>query len=224
MIEHIAHRGAKREFTENTMAAFRRAIERGANAIELDVHATSDGTVVINHDADLGSRFGVIAGRAIAELGWEALSAAAIGDDLAMPTLSQFLAELPPHITAYVEIKGRAIEPQVAAVIRASGATCAVHSFDHDAIGRMREIAPEIPRGILFDHHPRDVVSAMSAVGARDVWPAWRLIDRDLVDLVHGAGGRVIAWTVNERSVADQLTAISVDGVCTDDIRLLEGL
>jgi glycerophosphoryl diester phosphodiesterase len=56
------------------------------------------------------------------------------------------------------------------------------------------------------------------------VWPEWRLIDRTLVDQVHAANGRVIAWTVNDRAAAQELIAIGVDGLCTDDVRLLDGL
>ena len=64
-MERIGHRGAKRELRENTLAAFRRAFERGADAVELDVHATRDGVVVIHHDAELGPEFGPLAGGAI---------------------------------------------------------------------------------------------------------------------------------------------------------------
>jgi glycerophosphoryl diester phosphodiesterase len=53
------------------------------------------------------------------------------------------------------------------------------------------------------------------------VWPNWKLIDRGTVALVHARGGRVIAWTVNSSGPASDLAAIGVDGICTDDVRLL---
>lgn len=223
-VEHIAHRGAKRELPENTLGAFRRAFERGADAIELDVHATRDGVVVIHHDPDLGRSFGSLAGRAIAGLDWSALGALGIAEELAVPTLAQLLTIMPNGATAYVELKGDGIERLVADVVRASSARCAVHSFDHEAIRRLREIAPEIPRGILLDALPDDLDGAIAATGARDVWPNWRLIDALLVNQIHAAGARVIAWTVNGRGVAEDLVAHGVDGLCTDDVGLLEGL
>ena len=223
-MERIGHRGAKRELRENTLAAFRRAFERGADAVELDVHATRDGVVVIHHDPELGAEFGPLAGGAIAGLDWIDLEGVGLPDDLGVPTLAQLLAIVPASATAYVEIKGERIERLVADVIRASMTRCAVHSFDHEAVRRMREIAPEIARGILFDRRPVDVVASMAATGARDVWPEWHLIDRGLVDRVHEAGGRVIAWTVNSADAAANLGAIGVDGLCTDDVRLLSGL
>lgn len=223
-MERIGHRGAKRELPENTLAAFRRAFERGADAVELDVHATSDGVVVIRHDPDLGRDFAGLSGRPIAGLSWAELEAAALPEELAVPTLAELLAIVPTGAVAYVEIKGEQIERLVADVIRASPTRCAVHSFDHAAVRRMFEIAPEIPRGILFDRAPADVAASMADAGARDVWPEWRLIDRGLVDRVHEAGGRVIAWTVNSADAAADLAALGVEGLCTDDVRLLDGL
>ena len=85
----------------------------------------------------------------------------------------------------------------------------------------MREIAPDIPRGILYDDRVTDVSAAMKVTGARDVWPKWRLVDHATVKLVHDAGGRVIAWTVNSRRAANSLIELGVDGVCGDDVRLL---
>jgi glycerophosphoryl diester phosphodiesterase len=220
-VERIGHRGAKRELRENTLAAFQRAFERGADAIELDVHASEDGVVVVHHDPELGSEMGPLAGRAIADLRWGDFQAAGLPAELAVPTLAEVLAATPESRTVYVEIKGADIEQLVADTIRNGSARCAVHSFDHAAIVRMAAIAPEIPRGILFDERPADVAASMRDAQARDVWPNWRLIDRALVDEIHGAGGRVIAWTVNSREAASDLAAIGVDGLCTDDVRLL---
>ena len=216
-VERIGHRGARRELAENTIPAFQRAVERGANAIELDVHATQDGVVVVHHDPDLALPMAAAKSR-IADLEWSDL--AQRGN---VPRLRDVLDVMPEHVTVYVEIKGLAIERLVAAVIGGSG-RCAVHSFDHSAIATMRAVAPEIPRGILFDHYPADVESSMRFAGARDVWPEWQLIDARLVSTVHGAGGRVIAWTVNNREEARRLIALGVDGVCTDDVRILDGL
>lgn len=222
-MERIGHRGAKREFPENTLAAFTRAFERGADAVELDVHTTRDGVVVVHHDPTLPLSVTRLLTREIAELDWETVGSVDLGGGATIPRLSDVLDAAPSSATVYVEIKGANIEEPVAAVL-AGRTRCAVHSFDHAAIARMRVLAPDVPRGILFEHATSDVAAAMAAVGARDVWPDWRLIDLTLVDQVHAAGGRVIAWTVNDRAVAEQLIRLGVDGLCTDDVRLLDGL
>jgi glycerophosphoryl diester phosphodiesterase len=220
-VERIAHRGAKREFPENTLAAFSRAFERGAGAIELDVHATRDGVVVVHHDETVRPRGG--GSPEIERTGWSELRRLTI-DGATLPTLDEVLADVPAGGTVYVEIKGRGIEVLVAEVIASSATTCAVHSFDHETVARMREIAPAIPRGILLDAAPTDLARMIGAVGARDVWPEWTLIDRAMVGLVHSLGGRVIAWTVNDRDAAQRLVDMGVDGLCSDDVRLLYGL
>ena len=223
-MERIAHRGAKREFPENTLPAFAKAYERGADAIELDVHCTRDGVVVVHHDPTIPIRVSRLTNRAIADLDWAVVSAIDFGDGATIPTLDAVLDSTPASATVYGEVKGAGIEDRVATVLANHDTRCAVHSFDLAAVGRLAMLAPDIPRGILLEHAVRDVVTAMKAVSARDVWPEWKLIDRDLVDRVHSAGGRVIAWTVNDRSAAQGVIGIRVDGLCTDDVRLLDGL
>jgi glycerophosphoryl diester phosphodiesterase len=218
-MERIAHRGAKREFPENTLEAFTRAYERDADAVELDVHATVDGVVIVRHDPWIGPNR--ITGRQINQTTWTDLSTVDLGGGARIPTLAAVLNATPAAATVYVEIKGENIETLVAAAIRASAARCVVHSFDHDAIVRMRDIAPEIPRGILFEKSNINILNAIRVTDARDVWPRHDLIDRDLVAAIRSARARVIAWTVNDAVEAAQLAALGVDGLCGDDVRIL---
>jgi glycerophosphoryl diester phosphodiesterase len=222
-VERIAHRGAKREFPENSIPAFRRAFERGADAIELDVHATRDGVVIVHHDPKLRHASGRL-GRPIADLTASELRAEELRPGIAIPTLAQVLEIAPAGRTVYVEIKGSGIEEAVAAALAGTSVRCVVHSFDHGAIARMRSLLPTVPRGILIERSTDGVEASMRAVDARDVWPEWRLIDAALLARVHDAGGRVIAWTVNSRATAAELLAAGVDGLCTDDVRVLAGL
>ncbi len=218
--ELIAHRGAKREFPENTLPAFERAIERGADAIELDVHRTSDGVVGVHHDAALPTDIpGALHGAPLDTIPWSELESAEIAPGFTVPTLSQVLDLGAGRAVVYVEIKGSGIEQAVAEVIRGSDAECAVHSFDHEMIARSRLAAPDIPRGILFDAYPTDLAAAVNFTGARDIWPDWRLVDRALVEGAHALGARVLTWTVNDRQVAEDLLRLGVDGLCGDDVR-----
>lgn len=220
--ERIGHRGAPRELPENTLEGFARATERGADAVELDVHATKDGVCVVHHDAALARAVDAsVVGRPIAAMSWSELQQIELAPGFRVPSLDDVLRLLAGRATVYVEIKGANIERIVAASIDASSARCAVHSFDHDAIGRMARLAPNVPRGILFDQPPTDVRRSMIAVAARDVWPHFELVDEALVRTVHDAGGRVLPWTVNTMTVAERLIAVGVDGICSDDLRLL---
>ena len=219
----IAHRGAPREHPENTLPAFARALELGADGIELDVHTTRDGVVVVHHDpvprATPSDRR--LERRAIADLSHDQLRRFSVAPGVGIPTLAEVLALVGDRAVVYVELKGAQIERQVVGVVREHGRRYAVHSFDHAVVGRVARIAPEIPRGLLFSRHPGDPTPALRAAEARDAWPEWSLVDESFVDKVHAIGGTVIAWTVNDAAAVRRLASIGVDAVCTDDVRLV---
>jgi glycerophosphoryl diester phosphodiesterase len=219
----IAHRGAPREHPENTLPSFARAVELGADGVELDVHATRDGVVVVHHDPVPRAAVteGRLAGRAIAELTYDQLRGFRVAPGIGIPTLAEVLSLVGGAAVVYVELKGSAIERQVIDVIRDSTARCAVHSFDHAAVARAQTFAPEIRRGLLFSRRPRDPAAAMEGAGALDAWPEWPLVDQAFVTSVRRIGGAVIAWTVNDAGAARRLASMGVDGLCTDDVRLL---
>lgn len=222
----IAHRGAPRERPENTLPSFLRALELGADGIELDVHLSSDGVVVVHHDEvpRAIAPSGRLAGRRIDSLTFDELQGFAVGGSALIPTLEEVLAVVKGRAWLFIELKGAGTEEAVVRAIAGSTAPdrCAVHSFDHAAVRRAHELSPELRCGILFDRAPVDVAAAMRESGATDVWPQWSLVDAALVEAVHAAGGSVIPWTVNRPEAARSLAALGVDGLCTDllaDIR-----
>jgi glycerophosphoryl diester phosphodiesterase len=215
-VEVIGHRGSPRDCRENTLPSFLRAFADGADAVELDVHGTKDGVVVIHHDPVTNSRPGESGPVAtIADSTLASLRAIPVGGGT-VDTLEELLACMPENATAYVEVKAQKIEEAVVSVIRSSGARCAVHSFDHRIVQHVHQLAPTIPVGILQTSYPINPLRPMRDAGARDLWQHWELVDESLVEQVHGDGGRVIAWTVNDRDVARRLIGWGVDGVCSD--------
>jgi glycerophosphoryl diester phosphodiesterase len=223
--ELVAHRGASRARVENTLAAFAVALDQRADAIELDVHATADGVVVVHHDPVPRAHRpdGRPERRPIAELRYVELSTLRTGGE-AIPTLRDTLALVGSRATVYVEIKGSGIEQLVVDAVRGGGARCAIHSFDHAAVGRVRELAPEIPRGLLFETGSvATIIAAMRQHGARDLWPEAGIVDGALVEAAHQAGMRVVTWTVDDSALAERLARIGVDALCTDDVPLITG-
>ena len=220
--EIIAHRGTPRTHRENTLEGFLAALDEHADGIELDVHATRDGTVVVHHDPALGR--GVepaglaglpIAGLTAAQLRSVRMPGPRDAARYAVPTLAEVLAAVARAATVYVEVKGVGIDGTVRDVVSASAARCAIHAFDH-RIARRTADAARIPAGILLDSYLLDPVHALRGAGARDYWCAWTFIDAALVEAVHRAGGRVVAWTVNDGPAARSLADIGVDALCTD--------
>jgi len=219
--ERIAHRGAPRERVENTLPGFLVALEHGADAIELDVHVTSDGEVVVHHDH-------VVAGHVIASSFWPDLSGLDLGGGLSIPRLADVLNAIGERATAYIELKGLHIEQAVIGIATQHGHRFALHSFDPDAIERVKRKAPDLARGILLDRDTPNAADELRRVVTRlrprDVWPHWSLVDDALMRTARDQGVRIIPWTVNSAETARTLAALGVDGICTDDVRLLTNL
>jgi glycerophosphoryl diester phosphodiesterase len=213
----IAHRGLPRERPENTLAGFEAALGAGVDGLELDVHATRDGRVVVHHDPMLPpDAAGALAGRRIAELEWAELAAHRVQRLEPVPLLADVLRAAAGRATVHVEIKGTGIEALVVDGLRASACDAVVHAFDHRVAARVRALLPERPTGVLSTSYLVDTPAAMRAADAVTLWQHWSMIDAALVRDVHGAGGTVIAWTVNDPEVARELAGFGVDGLCSD--------
>ena len=221
--ELIAHRGASRERRENTLPAFERALELRADGIELDTHTTADGVVVVHHDFVPRARSSQpgLAGRPIAALTAQELSTFRFPDGSHIPALADVADLVRDRCVLYVELKARTIEAAVIACLRGTRVRYALHSFDHASVKRARALEPDTELGILTSSYLLDPVSALRAAGARDYWQNVELVDRELVDRIHDAGGRVIVWTVNSATEADALRAAGADAICSDDLRLV---
>lgn len=163
----VAHRGASRRAPENTMEAFRLAVEAGADAIELDVHLTADGQLAVIHDETLDrttDRTGPVASQTMDEIREADAGATFARDDdsgfpfagqgLAVPTLPEVLEWLPQSIGLVIEIKARAAADAVVEAVAGhhvlSSGRLAVISFDEASIERIRELNRDIKTGYLL--------------------------------------------------------------------------
>lgn len=207
----LAHRGASGYALENTLAAFRRAVEMGADGVELDVHASSDGELVVHHDA-------VIEGLgAIRDLSLDAIRSRPLSNGETAPTLEEALAVIGLH-EVWIEVKAlpSQLDGQLRQVLRSAPAPerYGIHSFDHRLVQRISRASRDFRTGILLSARLLDPVAAMREAGAGVVWQEWSMIDAALIADIHAAGGEVIAWTVNERTEAATLAALGVDALC----------
>jgi glycerophosphoryl diester phosphodiesterase len=214
--EKISHRGAHETLPENSIPAFLRAIDLGADAIELDVHATSDGVVVVHHDPDVNAPGETR--RKFVDLAAADLRLFPLAHGVEIPTLKAVLDAIGDRAKVYVEIKATDIEPLVVRCIRESGANCAVHSFDHRIVKTVKAIFPAIRTGVLEVSRHIDPAASLVAAGAEDLWQEASFIDEELVERVHAVRGRVIAWTSDESEQWETLNDIGVDGICTNRI------
>lgn len=209
----IGHRGASGHEHENSRAGFRRAKALGAESVELDVHATRDGAVVVFHDSAVPAL-----GR-ISDLALETVQQHRLPNGESIPLLSEVLPLL-RGLEVWVEVKG--MEEYFDAVLLRALAEgpeperYGIHSFDHRVIRRLGERDGAFRRGVLLEARLIDPLPVLAAAGASVLWQAQAYVDRALVEELHRAGRRVIAWTANSEADITRLVACGVDGICTD--------
>ncbi len=209
----IAHRGASAVEVENSLAAFRAAVRLGADGVELDVHATADGALFVHHDETIDGVHHVAHARA------ERIRQLRLANGEPVPTLAQALAAC-GALRVFVEVKSLAPaqDEMLLATLDAgpNPAGYAVHGFDHRIVRRLVERRPSLPCGVLNVSYLVRPLAALEDAGARALWQEHRLVDRELVTSVHGAGGVVYAWTVDDAERMQGLLDLGVDGLCTN--------
>lgn len=215
----LAHRGASAVAPENTVAAFTRARELGADGVELDVRRTADGVLVVHHDPEV-PEFGVIASKSFAAL-------RTARPDVA--TLEEALVAC-RGLVVNAEVKCLPWEPDADAdgsvmrstidAVRSHDGMMIVSSFDLAAVDRARAQAPDLPTGWLT--HGQGVVAAAEiAVAHGHPWlnpDGVFALDAgaDGIQAAHAAGVLVSVWTVDDPQAARTLAAAGVDIIITN--------
>lgn len=210
------HRGASAIAPENTIAAFRRAIDDGADGVELDVRATLDGVPVLLHDRDLGrttSGRGRVDERTLAEV-----RAVDAGAGQPVPTLEETCALIAGRLRLDLELKQPGIGDAVLAVLaRHPGLDWAVSSFDWDALRDLRGRDPTAPLWPLATVADEALFAVAAELGAAAVALSAAAITSEVVAWCRGSALDVVAWTVNDGAEARRLRSLGVAVLCTDD-------
>lgn len=220
----IGHRGASGHAPENTLPAFEKAIEMGADGIELDVWPAVDGTPMVIHDDALERTHGH-QGR---------VSAMQAGElaDLGIPRYEDVLALAKDRLVVFTELKG-GHEDVVAGLIHRAVAQdgrtygeLPVIGFDHEQLRRLKKTHPAILTGATFSQRMLERVPAAQQaeymitraqdIGAAAINPQYHLVTAELVERAHAAGLQVNVWTVNTPGTMRKLIALGVDSIMTD--------
>lgn len=223
-----AHRGASGERPENTLAAFERAVELGADFIELDIQLSRDGVPVVIHDYELDRTTdgrGPVQAASLAEL--KNLDAGSWSDPTwpaqRIPTLNEILSSFAGKTRFLIEIKTgpfdfAGIEDKVEQEISEAGLadSVVVISFDHDLLRRLRRANPALATGALYGCRPADPVGLARAAGADLLMPHWAFVNGDDLQASRDAGLSVFTWTVDEPDVIRGLIGIGVDGIVSN--------
>ena len=234
----LAHRGSRILWPENTMPAFQGAVDLGYRYLELDVHASRDGAIVVFHDDRL-DRLTDGTGK-VWDQSWEELRSLDAahnfdpegghplrGKGIRIPLLEELVLSFPDALVN-IDLKQSGIEEPVATLIARLGAEerVLVGSFRDWRIGAFRRLT----RGrVAVSAGPREIARAVAACrlhlpigGVADALQIPRRIASErLVESAHTAGKQVHVWTVNDPGHMRSLLDIGVDGIITDRPDLL---
>lgn len=227
----IAHRGGGNQAPENTLAGIRLAARLGFKAVEFDVMLSGDGTPVLIHDETLQrttNGHGLVC-----DTPDEILFSLDAGDGERIPTLvgaANLCREL--GLLANVEIKpatgferrtAEVVAPLISELWRDAPVKPLVSSFSLEALEIARNLAPDIPRGVLYERVPGDWKATLNRLGAVTLHCAARHVTDEVLADAAALGVPVLCYTVNRKNEAKSLFARGVAGVFTDCLNCFAG-
>jgi len=202
----LGHRGARavRQIPENTLASFALCLQHGCDGYEFDVRRSADGQAVICHDETIG--------------GMEIASTAS--KTLPLPTLEDVLRPFADRAFLDIELKVAGLEVQTVEALREQPPKrYVVSSFLPEVLTAIHDLDPATPLGFLCE--TRDQLRGWRQAAAEWVIPQFALVDRQLVELVHAAGKKIMVWTVNRAERMREFAEWGVDAIISDETELL---
>src|ERR1700675_1309220 len=199
----LGHRGARafRQIPENTLASFELCLQHGCDGFEFDVRRSADGQAVICHDATVG----------------EMEIANTPSETLPLPTLEDVLRQFADRAFLDIELKVAGLEAQTLAELHDHPPQkgYVVSSFLPEVLMAIHDLDPAIPLGFLCE--AKEHLRAWRETPAEWVIPQFLLVDRQLAELVHTAGKKIMVWTVNRAERMCEFAEWGVDAIITDE-------
>ncbi len=228
--EVMAHRGNSYNAPENTMLAFEKAVEATADYIEIDVHMTKDGRLVVMHDSNLKRTAGI--NREIYNVNYEDIRDADVGswfgsdEEFAkcrIPLLSDVMKYAKNRIKLNIEVKQSDHEPglvdKVVEMIHEFKFEdeCVITSMNYEALKQAKMLDESIKTGYVLSvaygsFYNIDYVDAFSINSG--------YVDKNVIDAIHNRGKEVYVWTINGEDRAKELTMMGVDAIITDNTEM----
>lgn len=226
----LGHRGARLpHLPENTLAAFDRSLQAGCDGFEFDVRCTRDRQLVVVHDPRVCGL--EVAGNTYSELQqrWEERVVPRLPltqrrslthEQLALPCLQDVLQVYGGRAFLDLELKVDGLENSVLRLLRDSPpARFVVSSFLPDVLNTLRQKDEDIPLGLICENTRQ--LAQWPKLPVSFVFANHRLASKELIEDLHGAGKKVVVWTVNREEDVRRFTAGGVDGIVSDDPEML---
>jgi len=213
MFLKVGHRGARAYETENTLESFSKAIELGANAIELDIRLSKDGKLIVCHDDNLKKIFGI--DLPVGQTSLKELKVLTEGRIVTLKESLNFIGKKTDKIL--VELKEPGYEKTVLEQISEQKLDdrVIVVSFHEEALASVRKLNGKVETGLIYVRFKNPLEAALK-LEAQYLVPLYRFIHTRDVERAHKNGLKVVVWTINTREEAKEFMAKGVDGIATD--------
>ncbi|MFW9937408.1 MAG: glycerophosphodiester phosphodiesterase [Candidatus Thorarchaeota archaeon] len=223
----FGHRGANSIAPENTLKAFKKAIELKADFIEFDVQMSRDGKLVITHDLDIERLTGEK--KNVLDMTLEELKSKDFGDGEKIPTLEELINETKGKIGLNCEIIVKGIVKKVVEMLRKYDVikTTIVSSFKHEELLKFQELEPGLklaslePTEYLSEYEwdlKEQMIKFCVSNNLYAINPFYPIVDQQFVDYAHKYNIKVFPWTVDSKPSIRKLIKYGVDGIITNDI------
>jgi glycerophosphoryl diester phosphodiesterase len=211
----IGHRGARAYEPENTLSSFRKALELGVDAVELDVRKTRDNEIVVIHNADVNKT--TDGSGEVNELTLEEIQELVTEKGENVPTLDEVLDVVARRVKVVIELKETGLEKQVIDLIRKRKLTenVIIVSFLEGALRKVRELSDDVETGLIYVRHKNPIQAALD-LKAEYLLPLYRFTHSANVKKAHEKGLKVIVWTINNKEEVEEYKKKGVDGIATD--------
>ena len=211
----IGHRGAKAYAPENTLTSFKKALEIGLDAVELDVRKTKDNQLVVIHDADIKRT--TDGEGLVSELTLKEIKGFSAEKGEKIPTLQEALDFLDKKVKVFIELKEAGIEEHVLSMVHERGLemNVVIVSFLEDALKKVRALDKDIETGLIYAKHKNPIKSALE-LKANYLLALYRFTHTANVQKAHEKGLKMIVWTINKPEEVEEYAAKGVDGIASD--------
>ncbi len=211
----IGHRGAKGHVAENTLASFEKAIALNVDAIELDVHVSSDNEIMVIHDETIDrttTKNGFVKDFTSLEL-----------KELLIPTLEDVFHLINHRCIINIEIKDANATKKVIQLIEKfinehdwKYNQFHISSFDWLVLEEVAETNSEIAIGVLTEDSIETALAFAKKINAHSINPYFKILNQEKANLIRANGFKIYTWTVNSAEDIIFVKSLQVDGIISD--------
>jgi glycerophosphoryl diester phosphodiesterase len=217
-ILNIGHRGAKGHIAENTLASIKKAIDLGADGVEVDVFKCLTGEIVVFHDKSLDkltNGIGLIEEKTLEEL----KELRVLDSQEQIPTLLEVIESIGEDVFLNIELKGRNTAEGSLDLVKkhiTQSDNILFSSFNWDELKDLRKLDSEIKIALITRENPLLAINPALSLNAIAINPSYKSLNKNNTSEIYKAGLKIYTWTVNDTVQIIEMINLGVHGIITD--------